>query len=116
MASKPLMFGPVPKTTKTTMTTTQTTQTTIRMRTTTMTKTVRATSVLARGTIFGALFSALAWATPGLASQTEVFSVEGADLFGGDLDGASIGGDFRVRSGPEQKAILAEVPGAVLSI
>ena len=60
-------------------------------------------------------------AVPTQASQTQVHAVEGSDLLAGELEGASIvgasiGGDVRIKSGPEQRLIVEGLAGAVLSV
>ena len=50
------------------------------------------------------------------ASQTQVHAVEGSDLFDGELEGASITGEFRIKSGPEQRVIAEGLVGAVLDV
>jgi hypothetical protein len=67
--------------------------------------------VVSLGLIFGVVVSSTA-----LASQTQIHSVEGAALVAGELDGAGINGDGQVVSGPEVRAMVASVPGAVLGL
>lgn len=55
-------------------------------------------------------------ATAASASQTKVHAIEGSGLFDGELEGASIGGDFRVRSGVEQTVMAEGIAGAVLGV
>lgn len=55
-------------------------------------------------------------AAPASASQTQIHAVEGSDLFSGELEGASIGGDFRIKSGPDTKVIAEGLNGAVLAV
>ena len=51
-----------------------------------------------------------------LASQTQVHAVSGSGLFAGELEGAGVTGDFAVIPGPETRAMVASLPGAVLAI
>ena len=58
-----------------------------------------------------------ALSSPGvLASQTQVHTVDGPDLLGGELEGAGISSDFNLVSGPEQKTMVAGVAGAILGL
>ncbi len=58
----------------------------------------------------------LVGALPSLASQTQVHTVDGADMVDGELEGASIRGDYAVVSGPDVKVMNESVAGAVLGI
>jgi hypothetical protein len=60
--------------------------------------------------------SCLMWSTAAQASQTQVHTVDGPDLFGGELEGAGISGDYRLTAGPEQKTMVAGIAGAVLGL
>lgn len=50
------------------------------------------------------------------ASQAQVHVVRGADVLAGELDGTSVSSDGVVSVGPEQKAMIATLPGAVLGL
>jgi hypothetical protein len=62
------------------------------------------------------LVVALSWSVTASASQTRIHSIEGAELLAGELDGAGITADGHIVSGPEAKALVSTVPGAVLGL
>ncbi len=63
-----------------------------------------------------ALFVVALCALPATASQTQVHAVEGATVLSGELEGASIRGDYSVVAGPDIKVINDSVAGAVLGV
>jgi hypothetical protein len=50
------------------------------------------------------------------ASQAQVHVVRGPEVLAGELDGTSVSSDGVVSVGPEQKAMIATLPGAVLGL